>query len=258
MNSYTKPLAAPSTQTVLPAMLEDGRVVGWYPITETAFARTELTFTLDDNVEVPLKVVTVDSNTEVIQYVAAVWPTGLANDYQPWASGQLVSVADGNFRIWNMTTQGSRVREGGGVLVEALRTGMNPYLQASEVNVNPDVNPSVTLQWKTSLPYTLLTGGCTFFDFNWMSLMMDTADTGLQPLRIEIVSNPPPFDGQTQSPLMAKVMGIPTALGNGVVYDTIRILKNADDLPPADFEFGFEVFNNQGYSTLVTLTLTIV
>lgn len=257
MNIYTKPLAASSTQTVLPAMLEDGRVVGWYPITETEFDGTEVAFTLDDNVEVPLKVVTVDSATAVTQYVAAVWPTGLANNYQPWASSQLVSVADGNFRIWNMTTQGSKVREGGGILVEAFRSNMAPSILNTTPNLNPQVADMVSLAWNASVKYDLLTGNCTFFDFNWMTLVSNTLVDGEQAFRLEVVSNPAPIGVEKQSPLLARVLGVPTALGDGVVYDTVRIMKNRDTIPAGAYVFQFKVYNTQGYSTAVALTVTV-
>ena len=92
MNKYGQPLAAPIRQTILPAMTKDGRIIGWYPIAAQTFTGAETSVTIPDTgnggagTVIPVMSVTQDSGIGLPQYMAAVWPTGLAANYQPWAS----------------------------------------------------------------------------------------------------------------------------------------------------------------------------
>jgi hypothetical protein len=101
----------------------------------------------------------------------------------------------------------------------------------------------------------MLTGDCSFFDFNWVTLFTSTGET--VPLRIEVVTNPAPIAPATTSPMLAKVIGIPTAVNGGVLYDTVRILKNADTLPTGTYAFTFNIYGTAGIAATATLNLTI-
>ena len=77
------------------------------------------------------------------------------------------------------------------------------------------------------------------------------------PLSITVVSNPAPIGSATVSPMVAKVIGIPVATANGVLYDTIRLVKLADEVPAGVYAFVFSIANVSGLSTTVTLNLTV-
>lgn len=254
-NQYGLPLTATSTQTILPAMTEDGVVRGWYPITQTTFDGSETSFVLPD-CTVPLKTVTVDSDSPLKQYMAAVWPVGLPFNSFPWASNSLVSPVDGYFRMWSLPTSTWMLRYGKGLFLDAITSSLN---RAGAAVPTPPGAPTVSTPqartWQASVSAQMLTGDCSFFDFNWVTLFTSTGET--VPLRIEVVSNPAPIAPAVTAPMLAKVIGIPTAVNGGVLYDTIRILKNADALPPNTYAFTFNIYGEAGIAATATLNLTI-
>lgn len=256
MNKYGLPLAANSKQTILPALTKDGIVRGWYPIAQTIFTGAETTFTLPD-ITVPLSTVTVDAGSPVKQYMAAVWPLGLASNLSPWASASLVSPADGYYRWWSMPTSTWMLREGNGLFLDAIQSSLNRAGAAALPSAGaPAVNTPQTLTWQASIAYAALTGGCSFFDFNWVTLF--TPPAGVKATRIEIISTPPAGTDPTP-PMLAKVIGIPTAVGGGtVMYDTLRIIKNRDNLAIGAYVFTMKIYSDQGVAADVTLTINVV
>lgn len=247
MNKYGLPLSTPSTQTILPAIREDGLVVGWYPIVQTTFTGAETSFTLPD-CTVPLKTVTVDSTTGLKQYMAAVFPKGLAFNTQPWASNSLVSPSDGYYRWWSMPTETWVLHYGQGMFLGGLSSSLDRAgAAATPAPSAPSVATPQARTWQASVSYAMLSGNCPFFDFNWVTLFTSTGET--KPLRIEVLTS--------TTPLLAKVIGIPTAIAGGVLYDTIRILKTTDTIAPGLYVFTFKVYEEHGLGTNVTLNLTV-
>jgi len=112
----------------------------------------------------------------------------------------------------------------------------------------PTVATPQALTFNGSVSYQALTGGCSFLDFNWVQLFTSTSE--LVPLYITPVSNP--------TGMVAKVLGVPTATVNGIMYDTIRLVKVADHLAPGVYVFTFRVSATNGLSSNVTLNLTVV
>lgn len=256
MNKYGLALTAPSKQTILPAMTQDGIIRGWYPITLTTFVGTETSFDLVD-VTVPLMTVTVDTDSPVKQYMAAVWPVGLRFNYQPWVSSVLVKPDDGYYRWWSAPTTTWFLHYGKGLFLDSMASSLN---RAGAAGITPPGGPTVgtpkDITWQASVAYSALNGDCTFFDFNWVQLFTTTGET--KPLRIEVVALPDPIDPATNAPMLAKIIGVPVAIGAGaVIYDTIRIIKNQDTLPVGAYEFTMRIYDERGLAANVVLTVNV-
>jgi hypothetical protein len=261
MNKYGLPLKTPIIQTILPAMNDHGIMYGWYPISATTFTGAETTFTLPDSgnggagTVVPLKSVTTDSGNGVPQYMGAVWPTGLAFNYMPWASSLLQPADEGEYRYYNMPAETWVLNFGHGPLLTGLSGKMNITVGVSTTPGAPTVTTPEALSWQASLAYQTLLGDCEFFDFNWVTLFQASSGTA-QALRIVVTSNPAPISPATVPPLVASVIGIPILTQNGVLYDSIRIMKLMD-VSPGSYQFTFNIYDILGQVTVVTLNLTI-
>lgn len=259
MNQYNIPLQSDSTQTILPILTEDGRVHGFYPIVETVFNNTQTSYTTSDDVVVPLKVVTVDANPTmraVTQYVAAVFPVGLPVNYIPWASVDLIDAADGSYRWYSLPSQGWVLHFSKGLCMDAIQNNLAPTVVAPVAPTAPTAEDG-TMEWRASLDYQAMLGDCAFFDFNWMTVFQAKSTSGVDPLRIQVLSNPEPIAPATVPPMKATVLGIPQASGDGVIYNTIRIMR-LSELVPGDYEFNFRVLDTAGLYTDVLFTLTIL
>lgn len=256
MNKYDLPLTTPSVQTIVPAMNRSGVVYGWYPITSHSFSGVERTYTLSDGLVIPITTVTKDKGMYgVQQYMAAVFPLGIANDYKPWASTLLIKPDSGYYRWWSMPSEGWVLHFGSGSLIESLSTRMNISAVLPAVPGAPTVTTPLALSWQASIPFEALTGDCEFFDFNWMTLFQSQSTT-LTPLRIIVLTNPAPIAPSTVPPIVATVIGNPIMTANGPLYDTIRLMK-LGELAPGSFAFTFSVIDDRNQSTTVTLNLTV-
>ena len=258
MNQYGKPLVQPSKQTLIPAMTEDGRVWGFYPIPSTTFTGTETSFEVESGVTVPLKTVTVDADPylhTLTQYMAAVWPIGLPHKYVPWASSNLIAKDEGYYRWYSMPTATWFTHFGKGLVIEAITNNLDTEVPVPVAPTPPEAEDA-SMEWQASLDYRAMLGPCGFFDFNWMTVF-NTKSTK-EPQRIVVVSNPAPVAPATTPSMKATVIGIPQASGNGVIYDTVRIMKLADALEPQDYVFEFQVVDTKNQRTDVTFTLTVL
>lgn len=258
MNQYDLPLQNPSTQTIIPVITMDGRVRGFYPISETTFDGSETEYTTSDGVVVPLAVVTVDYNPtlrNVTQYVAGVWPIGLPFNFFPWASIDFVAGENSGYYNWySMPTHTWIQRFSRGNLIGSLYASMNESVFAPASNNPPDASNGA-MTWKASVSYQMLLGDCSFFDFNWMEVFQANSDAN--PVRIQTLTNPAPIAPATVPPMRASVIGIPQASAQGPIYNTIRIMKLAPEIPADDYTFTFRVFDTLGLSTDVTFVLTV-
>jgi hypothetical protein len=264
MNKYGLPLTTPSRQTILPALTQDGHVRGWYPITARTFTGSETSFTLSDSgnggagTVVPLMTVTQDSGRGLPQYMAAVWPSGLAANYQPWGSTLLQKPDVGYYHWYSMATESWFEHFGGGALIDGLLGGtLNLAVSAASNPSAPTVTTPLALTWQASIEYAMLNGDCPFFDFNWITLFNAKSATAAQ--RIVVTSNPAPVAPDPLPYLVASVIGVPTINTAGAtIYDTIRIMKLGDEVPAGSYAFGFTVYDELGQTTTVTLNLTVV
>lgn len=268
MNRYDIPLAAPSKQSILPVMHVDGRVIGFYPIASTSFEGTETTYTTSDGVVVPLRPVTVDVNDplrKVTQYMAAVfYPEYRINvvpnqhvvqrSPEPWASADLIVGDSTAYRWYTQATQTWFMHFGDGKYIGALRNNLDFTLGVVAPPTPPDAEDA-TMEWRASVDYLALFGECTFFDFNWMTAFLQKATR--EPVRITVLENPAPIAPSTKHPLVAKVIGRPVATAKGVLYDSVRIIKLVDAIPPDDYVFKFEITDEKNLKTEVTFTLTV-
>lgn len=266
---YGLALAASSLQNILPVITQDGLVKGWYPITGTTFTGSETTFALSD-VTVPISTVTVDeaprgtSTPSVVlprtfQYMAAVYPQGLAANYQPWASANFIPASWNMGGAWSMPSMpGALLREGMSVLAIALKDQiMNvPGASAPAAPSAPSVTTPKAMTWNSSMAYALINGSCSFFDFNWVTLFA-TSQQEITPLSISVTSLP--GNVTAGQPFAASILGVPVATNNGPVYDTIRIVRLLDAglIPTGTYAFVFSVLGVGGTTASVTLNLTI-
>lgn len=259
MNKYGLPLAAPSTQSILPVMYASGRLIGFFSIPSTVFTGAETTFALSDTT-VPIKSVTIDVDptrpNRTRQYMAAVYSDGTPNKLAPWASSALRLADEGYTRLYRMPTQTWATLYQPARLQVALETGMSRSAGTAPTTPAPTVTTPATLYWKTSISYQALLGDCMFFDFNWVTLF--AASSSSLALRIVSTGVPaatPPFG----PPFAAQVLGIPTAVGAGAMrYDTIRIMRLLDTPPVAGaYTFNFNVYAEDGQVVPAVLTLTV-
>ena len=254
MNLYNIPLETPSLQTVLPVLTQDGLIHGFYPITQTTFDGTETEYTLPDNVVVPLMVVTVDKDPNaraLSQFVAAVFPAGLPFNYQPWSSASLIDGGYGNYSWYTLPTQGWIHHFGKGVMINAIQSNLNTDSPTSNTEPPPEAVDGA-LTWTASVAYASIASDCAFFDFNWMTLF--EVKSGLKPVRITVLQNP----AGSPAPFKATVVGVPTASENGVIFNTIRIMKLASNIGLGVYTFQFRVVDVSGQTTDVDLALTIL
>jgi hypothetical protein len=256
LNKYDQPLAVSSVQTVLPAITKDGLVRGFYPIASTTFDGSETEFTLSDGVVVPLSVVTLDpdpSSRFVFQYVAAVFPSGLPYNYQPWSSADLIRADEGSYSWYTLPTQGWMHHFGKGVMINAIQSSLNTDVEPPTGGSGTPVPVDTTMNWAASVPSAVLSGDCSFFDFNWMTLF--SSKSALTPVRISVNGNPVDKDGNPV--FRATVVGNPTATGTGVQFDTVRVMKLSANVLGA-YTFNLRVTDDKGGTTDVVLTVTVL
>lgn len=246
MNKYGLALKTPSVQTLIPVMNKSGVMYGFYPITSHSFTGAETNYALSD-MTTPLTTVTVDSDQYVKQYMAAVYPLGIAANYQPWASSNLIAPGDGASRWFSMPAESWFLHFSKGTLVQSLTQNMNQVVTLPAVPGAPTVVTPQAMTFNGSISYAALTGGCSFFDFNWTTTFVTTGD--MVPLSILPLTNP--------AGMKATVIGVPTATPNGIMYDSIRIIKTAEDLAPGVYVFTFAITGMNGLSASVTLNLTV-
>lgn len=257
MNKYGQPLAANITQTILPAILTSGVVIGWYPIASHAFTGAETTYSVGD-ITVPVTTVTQDSGIGVPQYMAAVWDAKIYRadgQLQPWASVNLQKPDSGYYHWYSMPTEGWVEHFGLGTLLTDLTSRMNATAALPSSQSAPSVTTPLALTWTASVNYEQLNGDCEFFDFNWVTLFL-ASSTGPDPLRITTLTNPTPIAPATVPPMVAAVIGNPTLTTSGPVYNTIRIMK-MQDVPTGTYAFTFAITDTKAQTTNVTLNLTI-
>jgi hypothetical protein len=278
-NQYGLPLAAPSTQTVLPVLTTSGNVVGFFPIASTTFAGTEKSFVLADG-SVPITTVTlapknltnVNDEQRVEQFMAAQWPE-VEDGLTPWLGyTELVysSVPNtlGFYSRWALTPTKMINFFGRGVYLDSLKFSLADFVNPSAASPgNPQVTTPQALRWATSIDMAAFDPNCAFFDFSWTTLFnakfnpdTNTQNTGnfVVPQSISIQSNP--AGGYFKASVVTGQGGQTISAGGGAVFDTIRILR-LQDPPAGTYTFSFLVtMNTNGVvtSTPATLNLTVV
>jgi hypothetical protein len=171
-NQYGLPLTEPSTQTLLPVITQNGRVMGFYPISKTTFEGTETTYALTQG-SVPITTVTlapknlqnISRYQRVPQFMAAQWPS--AQDQQtPWRGySELVTVDQPNnigyYSWWSMPVNSWFHHFGKGVLLDSLQFNMADYVYAAPAAGEP---PTVTtpqaLNWSTTANAASFSASC--------------------------------------------------------------------------------------------------
>lgn len=257
-NQLGLPLDTPSTQTILPVICGgNGNIRGWLSIAVTTFDGTETTFTTSDGpipittVTLPKLVVNDGLKYRVYQYMAAVFPDEVER-VMPWLGyTAFVDVDESQYAMqWFMPTEGQGYRLNRGPLFTDLTVRMDVDQGVPPVNPAPPVVTPATLQWAVSLSMNDLQVGCGFFDFNWVTLFK--AQSQASPLRIEIVSNPASGEFKTT------VVPYMSIIGAGEVeFNTLRIIK-LKPVDPGSYTFNYQVVDQLGQATPVTLTLTVV
>jgi len=278
---FGKPLAAPSTQTILPAITSKGMLMGFYSIGSHTFNGNETTFALPD-ASVPVTTVTLPDRVQngqgqgngqgrgtgnrVQQYMAAHWPEN-QEGLQPWrGSASWVSPNDtGYYSWWSLPTESIMKHFGRGVLVDSLIQRMNLVPTVPGTDTAPSASNSA-MRWAVSVNNVTLDTQCPFIDFNWVKQFQATieADPAQQgaavlPMRIDTVSNP--TGNAFKATIVQTLSGAQAQAGGSVIYNTVRILKLAEDVAAGAYVFTFNIsFVKDGVTltTPVTLTLTVV
>jgi len=257
-NVLGQPLDSPSTQTILPVICGgNGNIRGWLAIASTVFDGTETSFTTSDGpidittVTLPNLVINDGLKYRVYQYTAAVFPDDQER-LRPWLGyTAFVSVDESQYAMqWFMPTEGQGYRLNRGPLVIDLMVRMNASDGAPPADPSPPTAQPATLRWAVSMTMNDLVAGCGFLDFNWVTLFHAQSTT--QPLRIEIVSNPPSGEFKTT------IVPYPVVVGEGAIeFNTLRIIK-LKPVVPGSYVFNYQVVDQLGQATPVVLTLTVV
>jgi hypothetical protein len=257
-NKLGLPLAKPSKQSILPVICgHDSLIQGFFPISVTTFDGTETTLMIDGY---PLDVTTVTlpkkvddgSGFGVQQYLAAVFPTE-QKLVRPWLGfGTFVPDDDAQYMGAHhvMPTQGWKTQYFLGPLVTNLLVGMADNVFNPQT-VNPPTVQNGTIRWVASLTTNPTGIDCGFFDFLWTDLFKASTQ-GVDPLSIEIVSNPP--GGFFKSTLVPNPIVSP--LG-GIQFNTIRIIRLLDT-PAGTYTFNYRVTDTKNQTANCQLTLTVV
>lgn len=276
-NQYGLPLSEPITQTVLPIVMPDGRVYGFFPIEATTFNGTETEFTLSQG-QVPITTVTLApknfTNTydeqRVEQYMAAQWPSD-TEGVSPWRGyRELVTVDQpqniGFYSWWSMPVVSIMKHFGRGILWDALMFNMDqtPFVQPTPEP--PVVTTPQSLTWATSINAQAFASECAFIDFNWVNLFQavfvsDSQEgNGVVPMAITTTSNP--AGGYFKASVVTgATVGQTIYPGGGAVFNTVRILR-LQDPPAGTYTFNFNItYTLNGSNTMnvpAALTLTVV
>lgn len=252
-NKLGLPLSAPSTQTILPVVTDNGNIQGFFTISETTFTGAETTFALAEG-SVAIKSVTLPEKVSdgrgygVRQYMAAVYATPRLREWLGYSA--FVNTNDTGYGVRHvMPTQGWFTYYNRGVLVTNLLVGMDATVTVPESNVPPDASNG-TIRWVASMSAASSQMKCGFFDFPWVDLFKVKSDRTA--VRIEIVSNP--AGGEFKSTLVPNPTITP--LG-GVEFNTVRIIR-LKDVAAGAYVFTYKVVDDKNQSTTCTLTLTVV
>lgn len=266
------PFVAPVTQSILPIVTANGAVMGFYPITSTAFTGTETTYELTEG-PVPLTTVTRQqgvqdgvgasgTNYGIPQFMAAQWPSN-TDGIAPWIgySEWVGPNSTGYYRWWSLPTEAIILHFGRGVLMDSLLININKYPSVPGT-VEPPVGSNGALRWACSVDPVSISQECAFFDFQWMDLFQASLTADQQglvfPQFITTVSNP--VGGVFKASVVQGYGGGQPVAGGAIVFSTIRILKLGDAVPGTyDFQFLItSLTNGLVETTPVTLVLTVV
>jgi hypothetical protein len=275
MIQFGLPLLMPSTQTIIPILDTYGKAEGFFPITSTTFTGTETSYMLPDGpvavttVTLPPKVQNNTNVSRVSQYVAAVYDPAQVS-LKPWLGyKEFVSSAIPNnigfYSWWSMPPGNWFQHFGAGIFINSFEFGMNEYVYTAPTSQGaPTVgNPNATLTWSCTVDLAAFANNsASFLDLNWLDLFNASLENNpnyspgqqIIPLSITTTSNPP--GGYFKASIVQALGAQVTLPGGGQLFDSIRILRLMD--PPAGtYDFSFNIEDNLGNTTPVTLTLTV-
>lgn len=202
------PTGTTVTQTILPIMTAENRIVGFFPITSTVFTGTERTFTLASGV-IPITSAALPAKNETSfldeyrqeLFMVAFWPEGTGelstdNDINnlPWHANPLqptkVLTTYRDLRPWlgySEFVDGSRPRGLGyyswwsmpavrwlnhfsrGVYIDALINSLDSTAVVPPGTTPPTPVTPQTLRWAATADMESFQIDCASFDFNWVS-----------------------------------------------------------------------------------------
>lgn len=259
---YGTPVASAITQSILPVMLDTGKIVGFYllsaPIVYSPGTPPPVILsngTINPKTVNPPAMGNDGSfeNFRLSQYVAAVYPQAQENSV-PW-TGFTEFVRNDNsglFAQWSLPTIAPGLRTGLGTLLTSIKVNMNTAYTPPAAPGNPSA-VSGQLRWATALDVTSANLESGFFDFNWYALFQ-AAYVGANPLRITTLTNP--AGGQFKASIVS-ASGMSILPGGAAIFDTIRIIK-LNNAPAAAYVFTFAITDTNNLTTNVTLTLNVV
>jgi len=274
MIQFGLPLTEPSTQTIIPILDTYGRAYGFFPVQSTTFQGTETSYNLPDGalaittVTLPPKVQNNTNVSRISQYMAAVYdPVQVAA--APWRGYAEFVSSDvpqniGYYSWWSMPPGNWFQHFGAGVFINSLEFGMNEYVYTAPAGQGaPTVGTSnATLTWNCTVDLISFQQQTSFIDFNWLDLFQTSLQdnpnyspgTQIIPLSITTTSNP--AGGYFKASVVQALGAQVTLPGGAEMFNTIRILRLSDPVA-GSYVFGFDIADNLGNTTPVTLTLTV-
>ncbi len=259
------PLKSPSTQTILPIVEQfqsSARVLGYIVIASTEFDGTETSYEVVEGVNAPISSVTLPTSIAqndhplVPQYMAVVFSYDEAKQ-QPWSAWPnfFTFETSGFYSNWSLSKEVRRLNYGAGNLISSLTVKMD-YVNPAGTIPDPEAPPvqDGTFKWVTNIDLSTVGPECSFFDFNWMDLLLSEPPAGvnnISPVRITTLTNPAGFK--------AAILQRPTTIpGGAIVFDTVRIVRLQDNLASGSYEFDFQVtWMSEGVETTADATLTL-
>jgi hypothetical protein len=274
MIQFGLPLNEPSTQTIIPILDQYGRAYGFFPIQKTTFEGTETSFALSDGelaittVLLPVGVKNNSNIPAVSEYMAAVYdpvqvPLAPWRGFTEFVSSD-IPLGIGYTSWWSMPPGNWIQHFTAGIFLDSLVFNMASFAFTPPPGQgNPQVgNPAATFTWSTVVDLQAFQQQASFIDFQWIDLFEASLQQNpnfapgeqIIPLSITTTSNPA---GGFFKASVVQALGSQSILpGGGVLFNTIRILRLLDPVA-GDYVFNFNILDNLGNTTPVTLTLTV-
>lgn len=268
------PLNAPSKQTIIPILDHYGRAYGFFPIASHTFTGAETSYVLADGtvnittVTLPPKLQNNTNVSRVSQYMAAVY-TPAQVSLKPWRGfAEFVSSDNpgtiGFYSWWSMPPGNWFQHFGAGVFINSFEFGMSEYAYTPPAGQgNPTVgNAAATMTWSTVVNLAAFENQASFIDFSWTALFQTTLKNnpnyspGEQVIPLSITTTSNPAGGYFKASVVQSLGAQSILPGGGSLFNTVRILRLADPVA-GSYVFGFNILDNLGNTTPVTLTLTV-
>lgn len=241
------------SQSFLPYITPDNRILGILPIVTTVFTGNETTFAGNSLIAVSYQQVSMPTwqENKVIQYMAIPVSPSLERQFQK--PGQINQYAA--YTFWQNSPGFSFLDYRGNSLLTMLQGTQITATYVPPVAVAPTVTAGVT-SYALSADFRL-TPTCTFFDINWVAMVSavsgnsdyasitvgkPTTDPSLGNLRAYVIAT---------SPVLATL--------NSIAMNTVRFVKVVEGpIPAGAYVYPVTITNTSGLTTSTTITVNVI